>query len=150
MSPRAACRLESLGYKEVFDYVGGKRDWTGVGWPIEGRKASEPQIGALARRDVPRRLGWGDQVADVARRAQETGYDFAVVVTADDIVLGMLEPKALKASGGVRVEDVMRRGPSTYRPDVPTKELLEKLQPKGLHRALVTTPEGRLLGVFLV
>jgi CBS domain-containing protein len=149
VSPRAACRLESLGYEQVFDYVGGKRDWTGVGWPIEGQKAAEPRIGALARLDVPRaRLG--DQVGDIARRVQELGYDFAVVVTADDVVLGMLEPKVLKASEGKRVEEVMRPGPSTYRPDVPTKELLEKLQPKGLHRALVTTPEGRLMGVVLV
>ena len=149
MSPRAACRLESLGYDQVFDYVGGKRDWTGVGWPVEGQKAAEPRIRSLARRDVPRAL-LGDQVGDVARRAQEFGYNFAVVVTADDVVLGMLEPKALKASEDMRVEGVMRPGPSTYRPDVPTKELLDKLQPKGLHRALVTTPEGRLIGVVLV
>jgi hypothetical protein len=149
VSPRAACRLESLGYEQVFDYVGGKRDWTGVGWPIEGQKAGESWIGALARRDVPRaRLG--DEVADVARRVQETGYDFAVVVAGDDVVLGMLEPKALKASGGVRVEEVMRPGPSTERPDLPTKDLLEKLQPKGLHRGGVTTPEGRLIGVVLL
>jgi predicted transcriptional regulator len=149
VSPRAACRLESLGYAQVFDYLGGKRDWTGAGWPIEGRRAGESWIGGLAHRDVPRaRLE--DEVTDVARRVQETGYDFAVVVTADDVVLGMLEPKALKASGGERVEEVMRPGPSTYRPDVPMKELLEKLQPKGLHRAIVATPEGRLLGVVLV
>jgi CBS domain-containing protein len=129
--------------------VGGKRDWTGVGWPIEGTKAAESQIGELARRDVPKaRLE--EQVGDVARRAEGAGYDFAVVVTADDVVLGMLEPKALTASGDVRVEEVLRPGPSTYRPDVPVDELLEKLKPKGLHRAVVTTPEGRLIGVFLI
>jgi CBS domain-containing protein len=98
---------------------------------------------------VPRAL-LGDQLGDTARRVEASGYDFAVVVTADGVVLGMLEPKALKASEGMRVEGVMRPGPSTYRPDVPTKELLEKLQPKGLHRALVATPEGRLIGVVLV
>ncbi|TMK45618.1 MAG: hypothetical protein E6G66_12685 [Actinobacteria bacterium] len=42
----------------------------------------------------------------------------------------------------------MRPGPATYRPDVPVQELLQKLAPKHVGRALVATPEGRLLGVF--
>jgi predicted transcriptional regulator len=147
VSPRAACRLESLGFSEVFDYVGGKQDWTGAGLAIEGEKAKEAWIWSLARRDVPRaRLG--DKVGDTARRAQESGHDVAVVVTADGVVLGMLDPAALVPSSSASVEDVMRPGPATYRPDVPVQELLEKLRPKHVRRALVTTPEGRLLGVF--
>ncbi len=27
MSPRAAARLETLGFTKVYDYVGGKTDW---------------------------------------------------------------------------------------------------------------------------
>jgi CBS domain-containing protein len=147
VSPRAACRLESLGFSDVFDYVGGKRDWAGAGWAIEGQKAQELWIGSLLRRDVPRaRLG--EKVGDTARRAEESGHDIAVVVTADDVVLGILAADALVPSSSASVEEVMRPGPATYRPDVPVQELLEKLRPKHLRRALVTTPEGRLLGVF--
>jgi len=147
VSPRAACRLESLGFTDVFDYVGGKRDWAGGGLPIEGRKAQEPRIGSLARRDVPTaRLA--DKVGDIARRAEGSGSHIAVVVTAGGVVLGILDPEALEISSRASVEDVMRPGPATYRPDVPVQELLEKLAPKHLRRALVATPEGRLLGVF--
>jgi len=147
VSPRAACRLESLGYSDVFEYVGGKRDWAGAGWAIEGRKSRELWIGPLARRDVPTaRLG--DKVGDTARRAEDSGHDVAVVVTDDDVVLGILDAAALVPSSSASVEEVMRPGPATYRPDVPVQELLEKLRPKHLRRALVTTPEGRLLGVF--
>ena len=147
MSPRAACRLESLGFSDVFDYVGGKRDWTGAGLPIEGQKAREPSIGSLTRRDVPTaRLG--DKVSDTARRAEGDGYDLAVVVTAGGVVLGILDPEALVVSSSASVEEVMRPGPATYRPDLPVQELLEKLAPRHLRRALVATPEGRLLGVF--
>ncbi len=127
--------------------MGGKRDWAGGGLPIECQKAQEPRIGSLARRDVPTaRLG--DTVGHVARRAEGSGYDIAVVVTAGGVVLGILDPEALEVSSSARVEDVMRPGPATYRPDVPAQELLEKLAPKHLRRALVATPEGRLLGVF--
>jgi hypothetical protein len=147
VSPRAACRLESLGFSDVFVYVGGKRDWAGAGWPIEGQKAKELWIGPLARRDVPRAL-LGEKVGDTARRAESSGHDVAVVVTHDDVVLGILDPGTLVPSSSASVEEVMRPGPATYRPDVPVQELLEKLRPKHVRRALVTTPEGRLLGVF--
>ncbi len=127
--------------------MGGKRDWAGGGLPIEGHKAQEPRIGSLARRDVPTaRLG--DKVGDIARSAEGRGYDLAVVVTSDGVVLGILDPEALVVSSSAKVEDVMRPGPATFRPDVPVQELLEKLAPKHVRRALVATPEGRLLGVF--
>ena len=147
MSPRAACRLESLGFSAVFDYVGGKRDWAGGGFPIEGQKAQELRAGSLARRDVLT-VRLGDRVGDIARRAEGNGYDVAVVLTADGVVLGIIDPDALVPPSTATAEKVMRPGPATYRPDVPVKELLEKLLPKRLRRALVTTPEGRLLGIF--
>jgi CBS domain-containing protein len=147
VSTRAACRLESLGFSEVFDYVGGKRDWAGAGFPIEGKKAQEPRIGSVARRDVLT-VRLDDHVGDIARRAEENGYDVAVVLTAGGVVLGIVDPDALLPASSATVEKVMRPGPATYRPEVPVKELLEKLLPKRLRRALVTTPEGRLLGVF--
>src|SRR6266511_4403171 len=36
MSPRAAWRLESMGFAEVYDYVAGKADWGAAGLPLEG------------------------------------------------------------------------------------------------------------------
>src|SRR2546425_9629787 len=36
MSPRAAWRLERLGYRPVYDYAWGKVDWLAAGLPSEG------------------------------------------------------------------------------------------------------------------
>ncbi len=36
MSPRAASRLESLGFREAYDYAAGKADWFAAGLPMEG------------------------------------------------------------------------------------------------------------------
>lgn len=72
-----------------------------------------------------------------------------MVVTADGVVLGTLGPAELAAAAAdSRAADVMAPGPSTYRPDVPATELLERLLRKRLGSALVTTPEGRLIGLF--
>jgi hypothetical protein len=36
MSPRAAWRLDELGYGEVYDYVAGKADWLAADLSTEG------------------------------------------------------------------------------------------------------------------
>ena len=46
MSPRAAARLESLGFRQVYDYVAGEADWFASGLPMEGANValqSRPQ-----------------------------------------------------------------------------------------------------------
>jgi CBS domain-containing protein len=43
----------------------------------------------------------------------------------------------------------MSPGPSTVRPDTDAAELAEKLDKKDLKTAIVTDPEGRLIGVVL-
>ena len=53
MSPRAAWRLEGLGFEKVYDYVPGKADWFASGFPKEGKLASVPTIGDAVRPDVP-------------------------------------------------------------------------------------------------
>ena len=51
MSPRAAWRLESIGFTRVYDYVAGKADWGSFGLPLEGTKG--PRAGEYVRADVP-------------------------------------------------------------------------------------------------
>lgn len=53
MSPRAAWRLEGLGFSPVYDYVPGKVDWFAAGLPKEGKLAEVPTVGEAARQDVP-------------------------------------------------------------------------------------------------
>src|SRR6266550_4700590 len=51
MSPRAAWRLESIGFTQVYDYVAGKADWGSFGLPLEGTKGA--RAGEHVRADVP-------------------------------------------------------------------------------------------------
>src|SRR5260221_51431 len=80
MSPRAAWRLESLGFTEVYDYAAGKEDWLAWGRPREGRTAQVPTVGEVARRDVPT-CGLADRVADAKARSQAAGFEGWLVVT---------------------------------------------------------------------
>jgi hypothetical protein len=43
----------------------------------------------------------------------------------------------------------MEPGPSTVRPDTAPNELAERLRSRDLRTALVTTPEGVLIGIVL-
>ena len=44
MSPRAAWRLEQLGFTAVYDYTAGKVDWIAAGQPTEGPGPTAPRV----------------------------------------------------------------------------------------------------------
>jgi hypothetical protein len=52
MSPRAACRLELLGFTRVYDYVAGEADWLAHGLPTEGTQAQVPRAKDVLRSDA--------------------------------------------------------------------------------------------------
>jgi hypothetical protein len=147
MSPRAACRLATLGFEEVYDYVPGKADWLAHGLPAEGELADRPTAGSLARDDVVTcRLG--DPIGEVRERVEASPYGFGLVTTEDRTVLGRLRGSAMGAApAGAAAEDVMEPGPSTVRADTPAAELAPRLAKRDLATAIVSTPEGRLIGV---
>src|SRR5437660_11673251 len=116
MSPRAAWRLESLGFSEVYDFVPGKVDWIARDLPIEGTDAGKPTAGRLARRDVA--TCSIDETIGVARRRSAGRGDVCVVVNAQRVVFGMLRDKELAAPDETVVGNVLRPGPSTFRPNV--------------------------------
>jgi CBS-domain-containing membrane protein len=94
--------------------------------------------------------GLDDRIGDVRPRVADSPYGFGLVVHDGDLVLGRLRMSAMKdAADDARAEDVMSPGPSTVRADTEAKELAEKLDAKDLKTALVTDPEGRLMGVVL-
>lgn len=147
MSPRAACRLEALGFGAVCDYVAGKADWLAHDLPSEGRLAGRPSAGALARTDVPT-CSLDETAAHVLARLASASHPFALVLSPAGVVLGRLRRSALaEARPDARAEEVMEPGPGTIRPDHPLDELLERLRARQLSTAIVTTPEGTLIGV---
>jgi len=137
-------RLEGLGFDQVYDYAAGKKDWGSYGLPLEGKKAEEPSAGELARRDVPT-AGLADRLQDVRTRIGD--WDTCIVVNDDRIVLGRLGPKALGSDEDVSVEEAMSPGPSTVRPSLGAAAALERMEKKDLRTLLITTPDGRLVGV---
>ncbi len=148
MSPRAAWRLESLGFTQVFYYVAGKADWLANGLPVEGKLKSVPRIGAAARRDVPTcRLT--DRVGAVRERVRAAGWDRCIVVGEAGVVLGLLRGKALDVDPETPAESVMQEGPSTFRPNLTVAEMAEYMQERRIGHALVTTSDGKLVGVLV-
>lgn len=148
MSPRAAARLEALGYGPVYDYVDGKADWGGAGLPLEGARGSATRAGAVARTDVPTSRS-GELLHDVRRRVGEAGWDTCFVVDERGVVLGRIGRRALAGEANVPVEDVMTEGPSTVRPSARLDSLVERMRRGKLSSLPVTTLDGRLVGLLL-
>ena len=148
MSPRAAWRLESLGFRDVYDYVAGKLDWMAAGMPTEGTNAQHPRAGDVARKDVPT-AQLDEQLGDVRERVRGAGWDAVVVVNSERVVLGLLRSKELDKDPNLRIEQAMRPGPSTFRPHVSIKKMAESMTQHKLESSPITTSDGRLVGLLL-
>ncbi|MHB1534630.1 MAG: hypothetical protein ACYC1D_08470, partial [Acidimicrobiales bacterium] len=98
MSLRAACRLETLGFRTVYDYTGGKADWLAPGLSSEGPGASTPRPGSLARTDVPT-CGFTETVRVARASVRSSGEECCVVISETGIVLGVLDAEALVDDG---------------------------------------------------
>jgi CBS domain-containing protein len=137
-----------MGFEQVYEYEDGKRDWGAFGLPREGRLAEQPSGGDVARADVPTCL-FSDNLAEVRRRVRESGWDTCVVVNDSGVVLGRLGRKAIESDDDQSVEEAMTEGPSTVRPSIRLDALLKRMQSKNLNSWLVTTPDGKLVGLVL-
>jgi CBS domain-containing protein len=119
--------------------VPGKVDWIARGLPTEGEKVDAPRVGRLARDDVATcRLETPIEAIHTAP------YGFCLVLAEDGTLLGRVRSSAMN---GRTAEDAMTPGPSTVRYDLAVDELRERLEKKDLKTAIVTTPEGKLIGV---
>jgi CBS domain-containing protein len=151
MSPRAAWRLEGLGFSEVYDYAPSKVDWFAAGLPMEGALAEVPTVGDVAHRDVPTCTP-EEKVGEVRGRIRGTGWDRCwdrcVVVNEQRVVLGLLREKELASDPEAAAEKAMRAGPTTVRPDTPAGKMVERMQKRGAASVLVTTPDGELVGLM--
>jgi CBS domain-containing protein len=147
MSPRAACRLETLGFERVYDYVAGKADWVARGLHLEGQKAGLARARDVVRDDAVtcRR---DEAIGAVQGRVAASDYHFALVVSETGTVLGRLRKATLEGDPEVPAEELMEEGPSTVRPGAELADLARRLHERELSTVVVTTPEGRLLGVL--
>jgi CBS domain-containing protein len=147
MSPRAAWRLESIGFEQVHDYAAGKADWGSFGFPLEGAEGSDTRVSGYVRTDVPNcRLH--DSLQEVCARLDESGWDTCFVLNDDGIVLGRIGRRAIRGRVDITAEEAMTPGPSTIRPSARLREIVARMQRQNLTTLPVTTPDGRLVGLL--
>src|SRR3954454_1229515 len=87
LSPRAAHRLDQLGFAEVYDYVASKAAWLACGLPGEGLLHEDRRVAARVHADVPR-LKPNAAISDLATAIGD--WEIAVVVDGDDVLLGSI------------------------------------------------------------
>jgi rhodanese-related sulfurtransferase len=143
LSPRAAHRLEALGFEDVHDYTAGKLDWVAAGEPVEGDDVG-PRLRDLGGEDVPR-CTLDEQVADAVARAGE--WDVVAVVDRADVVLGLLRVADVAPDDRRSVAEVAQEAPDTWRPHLSVHEMAGALREHPLPRVVVTHADGRLHGV---
>ncbi len=148
MSPRAACRLERLGFDRVYDYTAGIADWKAAGLPVEGDAAPAQRVGDATRPDVPT-CEPHEPIADVQERTARAGWDECIVVDCERVVVGRLRGRAWQTEPGTTAGDVMEAGPTTVRADGLLAPLVERMSRRGTSLVVVSTPQGELLGVVL-
>jgi len=147
MSPRAAWRLESIGFTRVYDYVAGKADWGSFGLSIEGQRPSSSRVGAYLQIDVPT-CKLGDSLRDVCERVRSSDWDTCFVVNDERIVLGRLGRAVLARGDDTSVEDAMTAGPSTVRPSLDLDKAVERMHAQKLTGLPVARSDGVLLGLL--
>ena len=147
MSPRAACRLATLGFNRVYDYGPGKVDWLAHGLPGEGTRAEQPTAGSLSRHDVATcRLD--SSTGEVLQAIGDSSYGYALVLSAGGVVLGRVRKSALEAlSDGDPIDTVLEPKPQTIRPNLTEAELEERFEAYDFRTLVVTRPDGTLIGV---
>src|SRR6266851_4167036 len=147
MSARAASRLATFGFTDVYRYQAGKADWFAAGLPREGRDAHVPRVADVAERNV-KTCRSDERVGDVRDRVDRNGGEPLVVVDADRVVLGLVNSDALAGDPATPVEEVMDSAPVTFRPNVRAGEMPDYIKTQGVRHAIVTTSDGVLIGLL--
>lgn len=147
MSPRAACRLATLGFTRVYDYPAGKVDWLAHGLTAHGTHAELPTAGSVALKDVATCTldsTAGEALAAIAG----SPHGFALVLSPGGVLLGRLRRSELQGRAAHDpIESVMEPGPSTIRPHETPGELRDRLRSSSVQTLVVTRPNGTLIGV---
>jgi CBS domain-containing protein len=125
----------------------GKHDWLARGLPTEGPEANLTRVGGLARGDIVTcRLD--ERLEQLRPRVKASPYRFALVTTERGTILGRLRGSLIEgADADATAESLMDPGPSTVRPDLTPAEVAERLDKQNFGAAIVSTPDGRLIGV---
>jgi CBS domain-containing protein len=124
----------------VYDYATGKADWLAAGLPTVRGQPPERRALEQADRDPP------TCAPDTPVGRLELDSGSRLVVDEHGVVLGRVRPGDHPPTA--TAEDVMEPGPATVRASEPLDPLLDRMRERSVPEMVVTTPEGRLLGVI--
>jgi rhodanese-related sulfurtransferase len=145
ISARAAWRLESMGFQEVYRYTPGKEDWIAAGLDVEGSATGGLALKQYIKKDFQTCL-LRDRMQEVQNRRGRN--DVCVVLNDRNIVMGLIEGDTWNANPLARAGDIMRPGPRTFRPTADPKDVAKELKKEDSETAIVTTSDGELLGIL--
>jgi hypothetical protein len=145
MSPRAAWRLEQLGFGTVYDYTAGKVDWVAAGQPTEGPGPPAARVVSALDPAVPVCTLDADAAA-AATGARSKGWPVCVVVNDTGVVAGRLRVDKVTGDDHRPAQVAMDAGPATIRANDELASTLARMAERHVPVLLVTTPEGTLLG----
>lgn len=130
---------------EAYDYTGGKADWISEGWETERAGEARREARDVLATDFAT-CGPNDDAAGLVDRVTEAGP--VLVLNDEGILLGRVGPRQLHdVAEGATAEEVMHPGPATVRPFEPLDPLLERMAKANVTEMVVTSTEGRLIGV---
>jgi rhodanese-related sulfurtransferase/CBS domain-containing protein len=147
MSARAAWRLVSLGFAQVFRYTAGKADWSAYGLPTEGKSVTPNRAGNLARRDVPT-CSLSDRADTVRQQLQKNGVKLCAVLNEHRVLLGQISTEHVESQAGSTAEEIMTSAPTTFRPNAAFEDLCEFFKAHKAETVWVTTNDGELVGLL--
>lgn len=148
MSPRAACRLEAIGFEEVYDYTAGIADWKAAGLDLEGSEDPGLRIADATRPDIPTAF-IDEAIGQVKERTFGADWDEAIVIDCDGLVVGRLRRTVWDRADDESVGAVMELGPTTVRPDGSLPDLLGRTDEHRTRLVVVSDPQGHLIGALL-
>lgn len=114
---------------------------------MEGELTHQETAARLAQKNIPR-CAPEDKVADVRARVTPAQPRLCAVIDRAGTVEGLVAQELWQADGALAVEQIMDPAPLTVRPHTLVKVAGERMRKQQRDTALVTTPDGHLLGVL--
>lgn len=90
-----------------------------------------------------------ERIDAVRERVHAAGWEVCVVVNDERVVFGLLRKAELLKGQDEPIEQIMRPGPSTFRPHVRIEEMAAYMMEHDLSSSPITTSDGRLVGILL-
>ncbi|MCH8090315.1 MAG: CBS domain-containing protein [Chloroflexi bacterium] len=111
------------------------------------REGKATRVIDIVRRDIST-CALNDRLGDINEKVSSAGKNVCVVLNDEQIVLGRVRGKAFDGDPDTKVEDAMRSGPATIRPDVFLHDIGPRMHDRRVGSYIVTTALGRFVGIL--